>query len=167
MTLKKAEITLLLALCAGSVILAGCGVYSFSQRGASTINSIAVEPFENDTPQFGLADLITEAVIDAIIADGNLRVVSPDVADALLISRLTGYQRQVERFDESDQVQEYKVVLDLEITLRNPADQSDIWSERVRQEGIYDAADESEEDGQRRAGARLVEYVLNRTTKSW
>jgi len=149
------------------LILAGCGVYSFNPRGKSTINSIAVEPFENQTTQYGLEALMTEFVIDAFIADGNLKVVPADIAEAVLVGKLTSYERQVERFDENDQVQEYKIVMDFELTLRNPAEQTDIWTEKVRQEGVYDADTESEEDGQRRAGSRLVEVVLNRTTKSW
>lgn len=148
-------------------LAAGCGVYSFNPRGESTLSAIAVEPFENETTQYGLADQMTEYVIDAFIADGNLKVVSADVADAVLIGKMTFYERQVEKFDENDQVEEYKAVMDFQITLRNPHDQTDMWSEKVREEGIYDAATETEEDGQRRAGERLVEFVLNRTTKSW
>jgi hypothetical protein len=158
---------LVLALAIGLTLLTGCGVYTFNPRGESSFSSIAVEPFENETSQYGLADQMTEYVIDAFIADGNLKVVSSDVADALLIGKLTFYERQVEKFDENDQVEEYKAVMDFQITLQNPKDQSEMWSEKVRQEGIYEADTETEEDGQRRAGERLVEFVLNRTTKSW
>ena len=73
----------------------------------------------------------------------------------------------MEQFDENDQVQEYKVVMDFQITLRDPQNQSDIWTQSMRQEGIYSATEETEEDGQQRAGARLVEAVIDRTTKSW
>ena len=145
----------------------GCGPYSFNPRGESTLSAIAVEPFDNETTQYGLADQMTEYVIDAFIADGNLKVVSADVADAILVGKLTFYERQVEKFDENDQVEEYKAVMDFQISLKNPDSDSDMWSEKVRQEGIYDANTETEEDGQRRAGERLVEYVLNRTAKSW
>lgn len=37
----------------------------------------------------------------------------------------------------------------------------------MNQEGVFDAVSETEEDGQSRAGARLVEAILNKTTKSW
>lgn len=162
--MNKVLITTALVL---TVVLSGCGVYTFNPRGKSSISSIAVDPFENETTQYGLADLMTEFVVDAFIADGNLDVVPVDVADAELVGKLTFYERQVEQFDENDQVTEYKVVMDFNITLRNPSDQSEIWTDQVRQDGIYDAATETEEDGQRRAGSRLVEYILNKTTKSW
>ena len=145
----------------------GCSVYSFNPRGQSDIQTIAIEPFENQTSEYGLADRLTEVIVDAFIADGNLRVVSADGADAVLVGTLTHYERTAEKFDENDQVEEYKIIMDFRIALRNPDDQADIWSEQMRQEGIYNAVEESEEEGQERAGARLVQAVIDKTTKSW
>lgn len=144
-----------------------CGVYTFNPRGKSSIATIAVESFENNTAQYGLADQMTEAVIDAFIADGSMKVVSSDVAEAILIGTLTSYERAVHEFDENDQVSQYKVLLGVSISLRNPADQSAFWTEQLTLDGIYQADTETEEDGQRGAGEQLVEAVLNRTTKSW
>ncbi len=147
--------------------LTGCGVYTFNPRGQSDYNSIAIEPFENKTSEYGLAERITETVVDAFIADGSVKIVPVEGADAILTGVLTGYSRAFEKYNESDQVEEYKIVMEFEITLKNPDDQTDIWSERMVQEGVYNAADEAEEDGQRRASERLVDAVLNKTTKSW
>jgi len=145
----------------------GCGVYTLNPAGKSKLGSIAVEPFENKTSEYGLTDRITEIIVDAFIADGTIKVLPSSAADAVLTGVLTRYQRVPQEYDENDQVQKYKVVMDFEIALKNPDDQSDIWKEQMRQEGIYDAASEMEEDGQRLAGQRLVEAVINRTTKSW
>ena len=150
-----------------ATVLLGCSVYTLNPKGKSSIKTLAVEPFENQTPEFGLADQVTEAVIDAFIADGNLKVVGNDAADAILVGSLTGYKRVVNQFDENDQVQSYKVQMDFSISLMNPRDQSEIWKQAMPQEGIYDAASETEEDGKRRAAERLVEAILNKTTKSW
>jgi len=149
------------------IILAGCGVYTFNPRGQATISSIAIEPFKNNTPEFGLADRLTEIIIDAFIADGNIKVVPAAGASMLLIGTLTNYQRVVEQFDENDQVQQYKIVMDFEIILRDSQDDTDIWKQNMRQEGVYDALDETEEDGQRLGSARLVEAIIDKTTKSW
>lgn len=150
-----------------ATVLLGCSVYTLNPKGKSSIKTLSVEPFENQTPEFGLADQVTEAVIDAFIADGNLKVVGNDAADAILVGSLTGYKRVVNQFDENDQVQSYKVQMDFSISLMNPRDQSEIWKQAMPQEGIYDAASETEEDGKRRAAERLVEAILNKTTKSW
>ena len=146
---------------------AGCGVYTFNPSGKSDLQTISVETFRNETPELGLADRVTESVIDAFIADGNLNIVASEGADAILVGVLTGYDRVVNLFDENDQVQSYKVRMNFMISLVNPEDQSEIWKEAMPQEGIYDAASEVEEDGQRRAAERLVDAIINKTTKSW
>jgi hypothetical protein len=147
--------------------LAGCGVYTFNPRGASSISTIAVELFEDQTGQYGLADLITQAVTDAFIAEGSLKVESVDMAEAVLTGTMTRYERAVQEFDEQDQVSQYKVLITFDLTLENPADGTEIWSIQLPLDGLYDADEETEEDGQRRVGEKLVEAVLNKTTKSW
>ena len=145
----------------------GCGVYTFNPRGQLELKSISIELFENQTGEFGFTDRLTDVVIDEFIADGNLRVVSRENSDALLTGVLLRYDRLPHVFDENDQVEQYKVRLGFEITLKKSADLSEIWKETMNPEGVYDAATESEEDGQRRAAEALVEAIINRTTKSW
>lgn len=162
--MKQTPVILILFL---TITCAGCGVYTFNPKGKSDIQNIAIEPFENKTGEFGLADRITEIVIDAFIADGTMRIVPTDNADAYLVGTLTRYERVPHKFDENDQVEEYKVLMDFEIVLKNPRDDSEKWRQRLTQEGIYNANEETEEDGQQRAGQRLVEAIINKTTKSW
>ena len=150
-----------------ALLVLGCGVYTFNPRGQSTVSTITVELFENQTSQYGLADQMTEAVIDAFIADGTMKVVSADVAEAILTGTLTRYERLLQEFDEADQVSEYKIQIGFDVTLKNPTDQSEIWTIQLTLDGIYDANNETEEDGQRLVGEQLVEAVLNKTTKSW
>ncbi len=144
-----------------------CGVYTFNPRGKSSLTTIAVEPFENLTGQYGLEDLMTEAVIDAFIADGTIKVVSADVAQAVLLGTLTRYERLVQEFNELDQVAQYKVRVGVDITLSDPESRDEIWTVQLTLDGIYEADTETEEDGQKEIGIQLVEAVLNRTTKSW
>jgi hypothetical protein len=149
------------------LLLSGCGVYTFNPAGKSSVGSLSVQPFENDTEQFGLADRVTELVIDAFIADGNIRIVPEDNAQAILKGTLTGYQRVANQFDENDQVQSYKVIMNFQISLIDPKDQTEIWTEPMNQQGIYDANNELEEQGQQRAAQRLVQAIIDKTTKSW
>lgn len=145
----------------------GCGVYSFDPSGKSEIQSLAIERFDNKTAEFGLSDRLTDLIIDAFIADGNVQVVPPDRANATLTGTLTGYRREPYEFDENDQVQSYRVVLNFEIAMVKPDGQEEKWRQQITEEGIYDADTETEEDGQRRASERLVETIINKTTKDW
>jgi hypothetical protein len=150
-----------------SLLLAGCGVYTFNPRGESDLSTIAILPFENQTSQYELTDRLTEIIIDAFIADGSLKVVGESAADALLHGVLTRYQRIPHEFDENDQVQQYKVVMSFEVSLNKGQDDSGIWKETFSLEGIYDAVEETEEVGQQLAGEQLVDAVINKSTKSW
>ncbi len=150
-----------------AALLLGCGVYTFNPKGKSSITSIAVERFDNQTDEYGLADQMTDLVIDAFISDGNLKVVSIDNAQALLSGVLTSYQRQPYQYDENDVVESYSVDMTFDITLRDPGDETEIWKERLTQRGVYQVGTESEDDGRQRAIALLVEAIINKTTKSW
>ena len=147
--------------------LVGCGVYTFNPRGKSDLSSVAVQRFDNKTAEYGLADRMTDEVIDAFISDGTFKIVPTDGAEALLVGVLTRYMRRPHTFDQNDEVQEYKVEMDFSVTLKNPEDDSDIWSESMNQYATYDVATETEEDAQKKVVALLVDAIINRTTKSW
>lgn len=147
--------------------LTACGVYTFNPGGKSDIKTIAVERFENQTAEYGIEDQMTDQVIDALIADGTLKVVTRENADALISGVLTRYERKPHQFDENDQVQSYAVNMQFDITLTKPSDDSEIWKETISQIGVYNVDTETEENGQQRATALLVEAVINKTTKSW
>lgn len=150
-----------------ATLVAGCGVYTLNPRGSAEYETIAIEPFENRTSEFGFTDRLTEIVIDAFIKDGSMKVVSTTNAEAILVAVLNRYERLPHTFNEQDQVLQYKVVMDFTVSLRNPKDQSDFFTEQMHVQGIYDAIQQTEEDGQREAGEQLVQAVLNKTTKSW
>lgn len=162
MRLVAVSLSILLA-----TVGAGCGVYTFDPSGSSTIKSMSVQPFENQTAEFGLGDRITEVVIDALIADGKIKVVSASSAEAILEGNLISYRRVPNEFTETDEVISYKLLMGFEIRLVDPKDQSEIWKQQMNQQGVYEAVGETEEDGQRRAVDRLIEDIINKTTKSW
>ena len=148
-------------------VVVGCGVYTFNPKGQSEIKSITVERFENRTTEYGLADQMSDLVIDAFIKDGNLRIVSLENADAILNGLLTRYERKPYKYDLNDQVESYEVVMDFDIALKKPATDSEIWKEKMTQRGIYNVADETEEIGRQKAIKLLVEAIINKTTNSW
>ena len=144
-----------------------CGVYTLNPKGKSDISTVAVERFTNTTPEFGLADRMTDDVIDALIADGNLNVVSIENADAVLTGELVRYERKPYQFTENDVVTTYSVIMDFEIVLKKADSDAEIWKERISQTGTYQVDTETEEDGQQKAIGFLVEAIINKTTKSW
>lgn len=147
--------------------LASCGVYTFNPAGKSSIKSISIQRFENQTVELQLTDQLTDNVIDAFITDGTLKVLPESVADAVLKGTLVSYRRAPYRYTSGDVVESYSVTMDFQITLTNPKDNSEIWTERMSQIGTYEVDTETEEDAQEEAVALLVDAIINRTTKSW
>ena len=160
------RIILFLLLIGSATVAAGCA-YTFNPKGKSSLKTIAVEPFDNRTSEYGLTDRLTNIVVEAFIKDGSMRIVPAEKAEAILHGALLRYERQAAQFDITDQVEQYKVVLEFEVSLRTPGNDSTLWTQSMTQEGIYSASTETEETGQQRAGERLVEAIINKTTKSW
>ncbi len=162
---KKQQAIVLALILAG---LTGCGVYSFSPGGKSSIKTIAVNQFENETIEVGLSSTMTDLVINAFIADGSLKVVSENQADAVLQGTLSRYAREPHTFDASDNVSRYAVRIIFNITLKKGGgSDEELWKQAFTSEGIYLADEETEEDGQSRAAQKLVVDIINRTTKNW
>ncbi len=149
-----------------TLVLAGC-IYSFSPGGKSDISTIAVAQFENKTIESGLANRMTDLVVDAFISDGNLEVSSISAADAVLNGILTNYKREAYTYDEADNVSQYVVRMTVDVILEAGETGDTLWTETFFSEGVYTADTESEDEGQVRAANKLVVDVINRTTKSW
>lgn len=163
--MKNFGIIILFAL--ATLLFVGCGIYSFSPGGKSSIKTIAVNQFENKTIEAGLSNRMTDLVIDAFISDGNLKVVSEKEADAVLVGTLTSYRREAYTYDESDNVSQYVVKLVIDVSLQKGGTYEELWKEKFYSEGIYSVDSETEDDGQVQAANKLVTDILNRTAKSW
>jgi hypothetical protein len=147
----------------------GCSPYSFSGGKTALVQSAYVEQLENETAQFGLAQTLTQGIIDGFIDDNQIKIEGADRAEAILKGRIVDYRRKAYTFDEVDRVTEYIVEIWVTVDLTLTAGTKEaIWSVvRQRGFGVYNADTEDEEDGQERAIAQIAEDLLNRTIKSW
>jgi hypothetical protein len=132
------------------------------------VDSIGIPLMENQTTEFGLAEQLTQGVIDGLIEENIIDVVDPSRAASVLKATILTYDRSAYTFDADESVQEYIV----EITVRGSLMQRDqevpIWeAASIRAWGVYAADEETEQDGQTRAIEKLTEEILNRTVKSW
>ncbi len=170
--------TILVITFALSWFIAGCAVYSFNPGGKSSIKTIAVSQIENKTIESGLSSRMTDLIVDAFISEGSMKVVSEKDADAVLNGILTDYKREAYTYDESDNVTQYVVKLVFDVTLKKGGSDEELWKEIFYSEGYYStdiSATEgsnlqvatTEEGAQAQAANKLVQDVINRTTKSW
>jgi len=147
--------------------LCGCGVYSFSGAGKAPFASVNVAQFENTTIEYQLADRLTDAVVDAFIRDNTVQVREPSRAEAVMNGTVIGYRRDAYTYDQQDNVKEYAVKVSVHVKVVKAGSDEVIWEKDFYAEGVYDAAAETEDDGQGRAISLLTADIVNQTTKSW
>ena len=116
-----------------ALVIAGCG-YSTRSLLPPAYRTIYVEPFVNKLPITGettelrrfatslprLEEDVTNGVINRFIFDGSLRVTPrKGEADLILTGELVDFHRQPLRLDDSGNVEEYRLNLVVNATLRN------------------------------------------------
>ena len=70
---------------------------------------------------------ITRAVIDKYILDANLKIALPEDADCILNGELIGFDREALRYDEADNVEQYRIVIYVKIQLKDIKQNKIIW----------------------------------------
>ncbi|MBU4305499.1 MAG: hypothetical protein KJ893_07775 [Candidatus Omnitrophica bacterium] len=97
-------------LCA-SIALGGCGYTTKACFLPTSIRSVYVETFQNDTDQPNLENELRTRLIAFFQNDGNLKIASADDADAVLKGKLLRYSRQALRYANDETIEEYRLVV--------------------------------------------------------
>jgi outer membrane lipopolysaccharide assembly protein LptE/RlpB len=126
---RRALLLLLLA-------LTGCG-YSLRGDLPSHIKTIAIPVFLNKTQEPAVENFITQAVVDAFVTNGQLKVVVPADADSILEGEIVGYRLESLSFDPRANVREYRLQVTLNLQFRDTRKNVMLW----RQEGLQEKAD--------------------------
>ena len=100
------------------VAAAGCG-YSLRGNLPAHIQTVAVPVFKNRTSEPGVETFLTGAVVEAFSTNGRLKVVRAEQADSILEGEVTGYQLQSVAFDPGANVQQYRLVVTLNLRFRD------------------------------------------------
>jgi len=152
------------------VALIGCGVYSCTGRGIAGIESIALEPFQNQTAEIGIRESLTDAILDGLLSDRTLKIVDPVTADAILYGTLTSVEDRPLSFDENEAVSEFEVRITVSFVLKKPDKAEAVWEGQITGAGSYPnktGTIEEREEGIKLALERLTQDLLNRLTSDW
>jgi len=101
-----------------AVLAGGCG-YSLRGNLPGHIKTVAVPIFKNRTSEPGVENFLTGAVVEAFSTNGRLKVVGPEQADSILEGEVVGYQVQSVAFDPRANVQQYRLVVTLNLRFRD------------------------------------------------
>lgn len=154
-----------------ALVLGGCTHYSTSAGLVGGIKTVAIPTAENETSEVDVGQRLTERATDAFLADGRLRVVDEESADALLLLRIQSLEDNPFTFTAAEVTEQYRFRVFAHAVLKRSSDSSDLLEiERLVGWGTYDAA-LPDEDGRDQAVEAamdmIIEELVDRTTASW
>ena len=106
----------LLAAVLSLTVLSSCGGYqlgSAKPSELSSVNSISVPLFKNETQEQRLASLVTNSMVDAITRDGTFKFVSNSEADADLVATIKTIEYSERRFSRFDSLKASEMYMTL------------------------------------------------------
>jgi len=126
-----------------TTVLSGCGYTTRSMVASSKYRTIHISPFLNKvniTNQTDAANKyriyrpmietdITRAISNRYLFDGNLRPVEEANANLVLKGEVLDFRKDALRYDNSDNVSEYRINLVINISLWDRAENKLLWQE--------------------------------------
>jgi hypothetical protein len=152
-----------------ALLLCSCWAYSFSSSGLSGVNSIAIVKIDNNTPEYGLEDMLIQKINSAFESDHTLKVVPVSQADLLLTATISRYSRDTYIADQTEAAKEYKCTITLNIKIYQAKDDKVLWEDGALTDfGTYSPDNgESQDDGDESAVDKLIIEIMNRTVRNW
>jgi hypothetical protein len=118
-----------------------------------------------------LESSITQEVISRYIFDGNLKISTSKDADLILIGELVDYNRDVLRYTDNNDVQEYRMIIRVNLTMKDVRQDKVLWQENnFTGETTYfttGSLAKSEDTAIKDAIADLARRIVERTIEEW
>jgi hypothetical protein len=148
--------------------LAACP-YGFAGGTLPNVKTVAILPFENDTPEPALTQQVSEAVRQAFEGRLGLRVAPEASADALVRGRIARYDPDVPISLLPGQgqvtVTKRKVQLAVDVEILNQREGTTVWKRQVLVDGEYNPGREA--DGRKIALDKLVNEIVDGAQSQW
>lgn len=150
-------------------MLAACP-YGFSGGVLPNVKTVAILPFENDTPEPALTQEVSEAVRQALEERLGLRVAPEATADAIVRGRVVRYDPDIPIAIEPGRgdvnVSKRKVVLTVDVEILNQREGTTVWKRQgLSVDGDYVPPQEGE--GRKAALQKLVNEIVDGAQSQW
>ncbi len=149
--------------------LGGCGYNFVGQSGAlpAGVEKVYIPLFVNQTAEPLLENELTNLVSEVFSRNSAVvQVGDSQLADAVLIGEITGYNSKALSYDQNDAIGEYRATLTVAVSLVATDAKSPLWNKEIKWSEIYRAVDDkgAQEDLEQQAIAeisrRLAEEIL-------
>ncbi len=151
------------------VMLTACNYYSLKGSLPPHLKTAAVPLFENQTSEFGIAEKLTDTIINELMRDGSLKIADRSVADVLIEGTITGVSDRPGAFSQDERVQDINVYVSVNVTVTDQVKQVVLWNERLTQFGAYDpsAGPDGRQQAYEEALEKISKEILNKTVSNW
>lgn len=112
-------------------VLTGCG-YHIAGRGGNmpgNVTSMSIPFFKNRIQRPDVETVITTALVDEFVKSGIAKVVQEN-AEAVLNGAIIGYELNPVSFSNNDVIQEYRLIIKLEISFVRKSDGKILWEDK-------------------------------------
>ena len=152
-----------------SLWLAGC-LYGFAGGGLPNIKTVAILPFDNDTPEPALTQEVATAVQQAIEGRLGLRAAGEGSADAVVRGRIARYDADlpltVQTGTGQVNVTRRQIQITVDVTIVDQRDNKTLWQRQgLTVTGEYQPP--AETDGRKIALDKLVSEIVDGAQSQW
>jgi hypothetical protein len=149
--------------------LAGC-LYGFAGGTLPNVKTVAILPFDNDTPEPRLTAEVSDAVRQALEGRLGLRVATEATADAIVRGRVVRYEPDVPQSVQPGLgqvvVTKRKVQIIVDVEILNQREGTTVWKRQgLSVDGDYDPP--AEQEGRKLALAKLVQQIVDGAQSQW
>jgi len=129
------------------LIFTGCGYYSMAGSIPTHIKSIAIPLVNNQTAEFGIAENITDNIIEVFNEENILRIVAESNADSILRGTIISLDDAQYTFSSEEAVSEYRINITMEITWFDMENDVELLKKRYSGWGAYGLSGDTNTDG--------------------
>lgn len=152
-----------------ALTLGGC-LYGFAGGGLPNIKTVAILPFDNDTPEPALTTEVANAVHEAIEGRLGLRPAGEATADAVVRGRIARYDPDlpiaVQTGTGQANVTRRQIQLTVDIQILDQRDGKTLWQHQgLTITGDYQPPQEA--DGRKTALQKLVTEIVDGAQSQW
>ncbi len=156
------------------IIIIGCGYYSMAGSIPPHIKSIAIPLVNNQTAEFGIAESITDNIIEVFNEENILRIIDERDADSILYGTIISLEDAPYTFSSEEAVSEYRININMDITWKDVDNDVDINTDGIDNDGDGKIDEEDDDEfGEPRAFAtkiaitKIAEDIVNNILTSW
>jgi len=130
-----------------NLVFISCGFYSMAGSIPPHIKSISIPLMENQTAEFGLAESITDGILNQFNEAGILSVTDVDAANSILNGKIIKVTEGPYTYSKQESVSEYRYKIDIKIEWFDVLNQKNIHEGSYSAFGAYGLSGDIGSDG--------------------